>query len=79
MYDVMTLKVWDIYTGRQLCRHRNENNEREAVAIFDMAISPDGTTIGCVDAVANLSIYGISDNQDAMLRPHEQFFSTDYR
>ncbi|KAL3083410.1 hypothetical protein niasHS_011212 [Heterodera schachtii] len=71
--------VWNVYNGKQMSKHRNENNDREAVAIFDNQISADGTTVACVDAMGHLSIYGVDHNQEALKRPHEQFFTTDYK
>uniref|UniRef100_A0A183CPF3 WD_REPEATS_REGION domain-containing protein n=1 Tax=Globodera pallida TaxID=36090 RepID=A0A183CPF3_GLOPA len=71
--------VWNVYDGTKLSKHRNENSDREAVAIFDNQISPDGTTVACVDAMGHLSVYGVGNNQEAMRRPHEQFYTTDYK
>lgn len=70
-------KVWNIYTGKQLCCNRNVNYDREAVAIFNITIAPDGSTVCIADSLGCMGIYGV--NQIGMNRPHEQFFSTDYR
>lgn len=71
--------MWDIYKGTCIINHRNESDNHEIKAIYDMAISPDGTLLCFGDNHGHISILGLDSNQKAKSLPHEQFFSTDYR
>lgn len=59
-------------------RHQNLIEGSGYGAVFDFAISPDGTLVGAVDSHGHLSILGIGTNQMAKTTPKEQFFHTDY-
>uniref|UniRef100_A0A0R3RTJ3 Bromo domain-containing protein n=1 Tax=Elaeophora elaphi TaxID=1147741 RepID=A0A0R3RTJ3_9BILA len=72
------LMVWDVYTGSLVKRHQNLIEGSGYGAVFDFAISPDGTLAGAVDSHGHLSILGIGTNQMAKTTPKEQFFHTDY-
>ncbi|VDN05546.1 unnamed protein product [Thelazia callipaeda] len=72
------LMVWDVYTGTVVKRHQNLIEGSGYGAIFDFAISPDGTLAAAVDSHGHLSILGVGTNQMAKTTPKEQFFHTDY-
>ncbi|VDK71960.1 unnamed protein product [Onchocerca ochengi] len=72
------LMVWNVYTGTLVKRHQNLIEGSGYGAIFDFAISPDGTLAGAVDSHGHLSILGVGTNQMAKTTPKEQFFHTDY-
>ncbi|KAK6107108.1 WD domain G-beta repeat family protein [Brugia pahangi] len=72
------LMVWNVYTGTLVKRHQNLIEGSGYGAVFDFAISPDGTLVGAVDSHGHLSILGIGTNQMAKTTPKEQFFHTDY-
>uniref|UniRef100_A0A915PM02 Bromo domain-containing protein n=1 Tax=Setaria digitata TaxID=48799 RepID=A0A915PM02_9BILA len=72
------LMVWNVYTGILVKRHQNLIEGSGYGAVFDFAISPDGTLAGAVDSHGHLSILGVGTNQMAKTTPKEQFFHTDY-
>uniref|UniRef100_A0A1I7V9M8 Bromo domain-containing protein n=1 Tax=Loa loa TaxID=7209 RepID=A0A1I7V9M8_LOALO len=72
------LMVWNVYTGTLVKRHQNLIEGSGYGAVFDFAISPDGTLVGAVDSHGHLSILGVGTNQMAKTTPKEQFFHTDY-
>ncbi|CAG9530357.1 unnamed protein product [Cercopithifilaria johnstoni] len=72
------LIVWNVYTGFLVKRHQNLIEGSGYGAVFDFAISPDGTLAGAVDSHGHLSILGVGTNQMAKTTPKEQFFHTDY-
>jgi hypothetical protein len=49
-----------------------------AVAIFDLAISPQGDRYAYVDINGMLTLLGIGENRTASNSQIQQFFSTDY-
>lgn len=70
-------KIWNVYNGNCIKKHRNVSENHELKAICDMSISSDGTTIGFGDNYGHLSILGL--DHKSIILPNEQFFSTDYR
>lgn len=65
-------------TGELVKRLQNYVENDGNVAIFDIAISPDGTMVASVDSHGHLSVFGIGSNQMAKVMPKEQFLNTDY-
>lgn len=72
------LMVWNIYEGAVVKRHQNQTPHSGNGALFDFAISPDGTLVATVDSHGRLSVYGVGTNQRAKTMPKQQFFNTDY-
>ncbi|MFH4980022.1 hypothetical protein AB6A40_006731 [Gnathostoma spinigerum] len=72
------LMVWNILEGVLVKKHQNTIENCGNGALFDFAVSPDGTLVAAVDSYGHLSIYGIGTNQRAKTMPKDQFFHTDY-
>jgi hypothetical protein len=49
-----------------------------AVAIFDLAVSPQGDRYAYVDINGMLTLLGIGENKNCANSLRQQFFSTDY-
>uniref|UniRef100_A0A1I8A725 Bromo domain-containing protein n=1 Tax=Steinernema glaseri TaxID=37863 RepID=A0A1I8A725_9BILA len=73
------IMVWDVRTGKVVTTVKDTNESQVNTALFDMAVSPDGTRVAAVDCQGCLLMLGINDHTTSGTVPDEQFFNTDYK
>ena len=73
------MQLWNILTGEQQWMHKNYDEQLSiAISIYDCALSPQGDRFAFVDALGQLSVWGVGENERARQQPRQQFFDSDY-